>query len=205
MVQPHRPLRVALTGGIATGKSHVREAFERLGIATIDSDRLAREAVAPGSPALDELVARFGRDVLTKSGTLDRQQMATRVFADAQSRATLEAVVHPEVHRMTEEWFAGLDASSHPYVLAEIPLLYEAGRDADFDVVIVAACNPELQLARLMARDGLTEADARRRLAAQLPLDYKIARAHHVIRTDDGFEDTNRQVSQLHGRLLASR
>ena len=198
MTQAHHLRRVALTGGIATGKSHVRAEFARLGVPTIDSDLLAREAVAPGSPGLAAVVDHFGREMLDRSGALDRQKMATRVFADADARKALEAIVHPEVRRMTDEWFARLDAVSHPYAVADVPLLYEVNRDGDFDLVIVVSCDPEVQLQRLMKRDDLSEADARQRIATQLPIADKVARAHHVIRTDEGFEETNQQVAQLH-------
>ena len=198
---PHRPRRVALTGGIATGKSHVRAEFGRLGVPTIDSDLLARDAVAPGSAGLAAVVDRFGREMLDRGGGLDRQKMARRVFADAESRKALEAIVHPEVRRMTDEWFASLDAARYPYAIADIPLLYEVGRDRDFEVVIVVACSPDLQLQRLMKRDGLSEADARQRIAAQLPIGEKSARAHYVIQNDDSFEDTDRQVAEVHAAL----
>jgi dephospho-CoA kinase len=192
-----------LTGGIATGKSHVRSAFERLGVPTIDSDTLARQAVAPGSAGLSAIVTTFGREMLDANGLLDRPKMAKRVFEDAEARAALEAIVHPEVHRMTEEWFASLDARPHAYAIADIPLLYEVGRDADFDVVIVAACAPETQLRRLMDRDGLSEADARRRIAAQMPIAEKIGRADYIIRTDGGYEETSEQVRRIHAALAA--
>jgi dephospho-CoA kinase len=198
VTQAHHLRRVALTGGIAAGKSHVRAEFARLGVPTIDSDLLAREAVAPGSAGLAAVVGHFGREMLDRSGALDRQKMATRVFADSDARKALEAIVHPEVRRMTDEWFARLDAVRHPYAVADIPLLYEVNRDGDFDLVIVVSCDPEIQLRRLMTRDGLSEADARQRIATQLPIADKVARAHHVIRTDEGFEETNQQVAQLH-------
>ena len=201
MNQPRGPRRVALTGGIATGKSHVRAEFGRLGVPTIDSDLLARDAVGPGSAGLTAVVDRFGREMLDRGGGLDRQKMARRVFADPEARKALEAIVHPEVRRMTDEWFAGLDAARYLYAIADIPLLYEVGRDRDFEVVIVVACSPDLQLRRLMKRDGLSEADARQRIAAQLPIDEKSARADYVIQNDDGFEDTDRQVAEVHAAL----
>jgi dephospho-CoA kinase len=102
---------------------------------------------------------------------------------------------------MTDEWFASLDAARHPYAVADIPLLYEVGRDRDFEVVIVVACSPDLQLRRLMKRDGLSEADARQRIAAQLPIAEKAVRAQHVIQTDEGFDETNRQVADVHAAL----
>ena len=193
--------RVALTGGIATGKSHVRARFEALGVPTIDSDVLAREAVAPGTSGLAAVVDRFDRDVLRSDGTLDREKLAKIVFADPDARRALEAIVHPEVRRATDEWFAALDADRHPYAIADVPLLYEVGRDRDFDVVVVAACDPDTQVQRVMKRDGVSEADARQRIAAQLPIAQKVRRAEHVVRTDGTYEDTNRQVSAVFERL----
>ena len=198
-----RVRRVALTGGIATGKSHVRERFERLGVPTIDSDRLARDAVAPGSPGLAAVVERFGRGVLDPSGALDRHKLAEIVFADEQARKTLESIIHPEVRRATDAWFASLDPAQHPYAIADIPLLYEVNRDRDFDVVIVAAADPETQIRRVMHRDGLSEAEARQRLAAQWSIDEKVRRADYVIRTEGPQEDTDRQIREVWEALSA--
>jgi dephospho-CoA kinase len=192
--------RIGLTGGIATGKSHVRARFEHLGIPTIDSDLLAREALAPRSAGLAAVAERFGPNVLHADGSLDRDRLAKIVFADPQARKDLEDIVHPSVQQRTDHWFAGLDPSRHHYAIADIPLLYEVGRDKDFDEVIVVACTPETQLKRLLER-GMTEAEARQRLAAQLPLEHKIARADHVIRTDGSYDETERQVRTL-DRLL---
>ena len=187
-------IRVALTGGIASGKSHVRALFARLGVPTIDADQLAREAVAPGSQALSAIVKRFGPLVLDRSGALDRRALATIVFTDPAARRDLEAIVHPPVQQGTNRWFEALDPAAHGYAIADIPLLYEVGRDRDFAKVIVAACDPETQLARVMARDAVTEAEARQRLAAQMPIADKIRRADFVIDTGGSFEDTERQV-----------
>jgi dephospho-CoA kinase len=196
-----RVRRVALTGGIATGKSHVRERFERLGVPTIDSDRLARDAVAPGSPGLAAVIERFGRGVLDTNGALDRHKLAAIVFADEQARKTLESIIHPQVRRATDEWFASLDPAQHPYAIADIPLLFEVNRDRDFDVVIVVAAEPETQIRRVMQRDSLSEPEARQRLAAQLPIDEKVQRADFVIRTDGPPQDTDRQVREVWERL----
>jgi dephospho-CoA kinase len=189
--------RIALTGGIATGKSYVRSRFQAYGVPTIDSDVLAREAVARGTPGLAAVVSRFGRDVLDAGGALDRQKLGKIVFADPEARKALEAIVHPEVRGATERWFASLDPTRHPFAIADIPLLYEVGRDHDFDTVIVAASTPEVQLRRVMQRDGLSEAEARQRIAAQLPIDEKVRRADYVIRTDGTFDETDRQVRAL--------
>ena len=185
--------RVGLTGGIATGKSYVRSRFEQLGVPTIDADLLSREAVAPGTRELDEVAQRFGRHVLRDDGSLDRARLASVVFADPDARRALEAIIHPYVQRRTDEWFAGLDPHRHVYAVADIPLLYEVGRDKAFDRVIVVACSQETQLRRIVDR-GFTLVEARARLAAQMPLEDKIARADVVIRTDGAFDDTDRQV-----------
>ena len=191
-------LRIGLTGGIATGKSHVRAAFEALGAPTIDADLLARQAVAPGTPGLRAVVDRFGPGVLDDAASLDRRKLGAIVFADADARRDLEAIVHPFVQAETDRWFERLAEEGRPCGIADIPLLYEVGREADFDVVIVAACDPATQLARLMARDRLSEPEARLRIAAQLPIEEKVRRADYVITTDGPFEETSRQVEAVY-------
>lgn len=193
--------RVALTGGIATGKSYVRACFENLGVPTIDADVLAREAVAPGTAGLAAVVDRFGQDVLRTDGVLDREKLAKIVFADPEVRSALEALIHPVVRRATDEWFATLDSDQYPYAIADIPLLYEVGRDVDFVAVIVAACDSDTQVRRVMTRDGVSESEARQRIAAQLPVTQKVSRADYVVRTDGTYEDTNRQVTVLFDQL----
>ena len=196
--------RVALTGGIATGKSYVRQQFANHGVPTIDADVLARDAVAPGTAGLAAIVERFGPQIVGPSGALDRQRLAGIVFADSDARLALESIVHPEVRRATDRQFASLDPAKHPFAVADIPLLYEVGRDRDFDAVIVVACKPETQIRRVMERDGISEAEARQRLAAQLPIDEKVRRADFVIRTDGTFEDTDRQIQAVLDRLATS-
>jgi len=198
-----RVRRVALTGGIATGKSHVRARFESLGIPTIDADTLARDAVAPGSAGLAAVVRRFGAEVCDTDGALNRKKLGGVVFHDPQARRDLEHIVHPYVREMTERWFASLDPERVPFAVADIPLLFEGHREDDFDAVIVTACEPGAQLNRLMARDRLGEAEARQRIAAQWPLQEKIAKADYVIRTDGSFDDTNRQVDEVISRVRA--
>src|SRR5689334_15345923 len=149
-------LRVALTGGIATGKSYCLAQFASFGVPVIDADQLAREAVAPGSRALDEVVARFGPSLLLPDGSLDRASLARIVFSDRGARADLEAIVHPEVYRRISEWLATLPPRTR-VAIADIPLLFETGHTHDFDRVVVAACSAPEQLRRLVARDGLTE------------------------------------------------
>ena len=199
----NRPRRIALTGGIATGKSHVRAQFEHLGVPTIDADRLARDAVAPGTSGLAAVVARFGQDILEPNGTLDRRTLATRVFADTAARRDLEAIIHPIVITAADAWFASLDPR-HPIAIDDIPLLYETGREQDFEKVIVVACEPEEQVRRVMQRNGLSESEARARIAAQWPIAEKLQRADYVIRTDGPFDETNRHVKDVWNQLIAS-
>jgi dephospho-CoA kinase len=195
-------LRVALTGGIATGKSYCLARFAALGVPTIDADLLARDAVAPGSAGLAAIGARFGQGVLAADGTLDRPALGRIVFGDTKARAALEAIIHPEVYRRIREWFANLPAGTR-VAIADIPLVFETGHNHDFDEVVVAACDPEEQIRRVMARDNLTDAEARARLAAQWPIEEKVKRANHVIWTDRGFVDTDGQVATVYARLTA--
>jgi dephospho-CoA kinase len=195
--------RVALTGGIATGKSYVRAQFEKLGVPTIDADTLAREAVAVGTPGLAAVVSRFGRDVLAPSGSLDRHKLASIVFMDPHARRDLEAIVHPAVREATDAWFDSLDPARYSVAVADIPLLYEVGRDRDFDAVVVTTVDPDTQLQRVVARDGATEAEARQRIAAQLPAAEKARRADFVIDTAGTLEQTDEQVRRVLEQLQA--
>jgi dephospho-CoA kinase len=195
-------LTVALTGGIATGKSHVLRRLAARGVPTIDADVLARDVVQPGMAALDAIVRRFGGDVLDADSTLNRRALGERVFADAAARRDLEAIVHPAVYNAIRAWRTQLEATGHDRVaVADIPLLFETGHEAEFDRVIVTRCAPEQQLARLRTRDGLTADEARQRLAAQWPVEQKAARAHYVIDTSGSVEDTNQQIDRVFGEL----
>ncbi len=195
-------LRVALTGGIATGKSFSLATFAALGVPVVDADVLSREIVAPGSPALAGVRARFGAAVLAADGSLDRAALGRIVFSDRAARVDLEAIVHPAVYRRIGEWFFTLPRGT-PVAIADIPLLFETGHTPDFHRIIVCACAPAEQLRRLMARDRLSEAEARARLNAQWPINEKVARADYVITTDGTTADTEAQVRTVHARLKA--
>jgi dephospho-CoA kinase len=188
--------RLALTGGIGTGKSRVAARLRLHGVPVVDADVLAREAVAPGTPELAAVVARFGTSVLRPDGTLDRAALAGLVFGDPGARRDLEAVVHPVVRRRIEAFFEALPPDT-PCGVAEIPLLYETGRAHDFDAVIVVACAPETQQARVMARDGASAEEVARRMAAQWPMAAKRERADYVIETDGTLDETDAQVDRL--------
>jgi dephospho-CoA kinase len=200
-VNAPRVRRVALTGGIATGKSYVRARFEARGIPTIDADTLARDAVAPGTTGLDQVIRRFGMVMRDAHGALDRKRLAAVVFSDPVARRDLEAIVHPFVREATDKWYAALDPARHPFAVGDIPLLFEVGRDGEFDAVVVAACEPKTELMRLMARDAISEEDARLRIAAQLPIEEKVGKADYVIRTDGSFAETDRQVDEVIAQL----
>jgi len=195
-------LRVGLTGGIATGKSYCLARFATLGVPVVDADLLARDAVAPGSRALADVATRFGASILLPDGSLDRAALGRIVFTDRAARTDLEAIVHPEVYRRIGEWFAARPPATR-LAIADIPLLFETGHEHDFERVIVAACDPQQQLRRLMQRDSLSEADARARLNAQWPIEEKVARADYVIRTDGSVADTDSQVRTVYEMLNA--
>ena len=196
-------LRAALTGGIATGKSYCLSRFEGFGVPVIDADRLARLALAPGSPGLAAVVERFGSSMIRSDGTLDRPTLAPIIFADDAARADLEAIVHPDVYRRIREWLAKLPPAT-PLAVADIPLLFETGHQHDFDCVIVVACSPDEQVRRLLSRNGLAAPDARARLAAQWPIGDKAGRADYVIRADGTFAETDAQVRCIYEQLAGN-
>ena len=198
---PRRPLRVALTGGIATGKSYVLDRLATRGVHTVDADRVARDVVRRGAPAWDAVRRRFGASILQPDDEVDRGKLARIVFADATARNDLESIVHPEVYDAIEHWFSDLMAVGATLGVADIPLLFETQREHDFDRVVVVACPPDVQVTRLRDRDGLTQEEAHSRLAAQDPIEEKTARAHHVVRTDGTYADTNRQIDDVLDRL----
>ena len=193
-------VRAALTGGIATGKSFCLAAFAALGAATIDADLLAREVVAPGSPGLSRVTARFGNSIVRPDGTLDRAALGRIVFTDRAARADLEAIIHPAVYSRIREWSANLPAGTR-LAIADIPLLFETGQQHQFDTVIVCACEPAEQIRRIQVRDRLSEAEARDRLNAQWPIGEKVVRADHVIRTDGTMDYTREQVRRVYEKL----
>lgn len=194
--------RIALTGGIATGKSYVATRLRETGVPVVDADVLAREAVLPGSPGLQAVVARFGPAVLAANGTLDRAALAEVVFRDERARRDLEAIIHPAVREGIERFFRA-QPSEVRLAVADIPLVYETGRASDFDAIIVAACPREVQIQRVMARDGASREQAERRVGAQLPIDEKARRADFVIDTGGSHEATDRSVERLIAALRA--
>ena len=194
------PLRVGLTGGISSGKSTVASLFSQLGVPVIDTDRIARDVVEPGTPVLTALVARFGAGILQADGRLDRRALRSRVFADPQARLDLEALTHPAIQEETERRSA---IAGGPYQLIAVPLLVEKGLKSRYDRVLVVDCDPALQLQRLVVRDGSTEAEGRAILAAQAQPAERLAAADDVIRNDGDIRALAGQVEALHARYRA--
>ncbi len=188
------PTVIGLTGGIASGKSAVAALLRERGAAIVDADVVARQVVEPGQPALDEIRARFGDEVLDGDGRLDRKRLGERVFADPAARAALNAITHPRIAAASQAEIARHGARGAHVVFYEAALLIENGLHRGLDATIVVAAPPETQLVRLRARDGLDEAAARARLAAQLPLADKVAVATWVI---DNGGDLDRTRAQL--------
>src|SRR4030095_815041 len=195
--------RVALTGGIATGKSHVLAVFSALGGPTIDADVLARETVAPGTPGFEAVKARFGPSILDPAGALDRRKLGDGVVPDVQARRDLEAIIHPAVVTAIDKWFTGLEGAATGFAIADIPLLCEPAREHQYDVVVVTACELQTQIRRLVARDRISEADARQRIGAALTIDEKNRAGDYVIRTDGMVAEANAQVHAVYARLTA--
>jgi dephospho-CoA kinase len=195
---------IGLTGGIACGKSTVADLLRELGAPVVDADELARRVVEPGSPALAEIVARFGKDVLDPGGALDRKKLGAVVFADAEARQALERITHPRIAAAAQDELARLVAQGHDTVIYEAALIVEKKLYTWMDGLIVVALPPELQLARLMERDGIDGEAAASRVAAQLPLADKIAVADHVIDNAGTPDQTRAQVRALWQRISAS-
>ena len=191
---PDRPLRIGLTGGIASGKSVVAELFASRGVPVIDTDRIAREVVEPGEPALAQVVESFGDGILDEAGRLDRRALRERVFADPADRCRLEDILHPAIMAELERQCA---AAGGEYQVLVIPLLVEGGRSDAVDRVLVVDCPVETQLARLRTRDDETEAGARAILAAQASREQRLAAADDVIVNDGSFEALEHRVAEL--------
>ena len=196
---------MGLTGGIATGKTVVSDLLREHGAVVIDADVLAREVVEPGTPGLAAVVDRFGQQVLTPDGRLDREALGRIVFADPLARRDLERVIHPEVRRRAATMEAEADADA--VVVHVIPLLVETGQHDDFDVLVVVDLDPELQLERLQQRTGLDGASARARVAAQASREARLAVADVVVDNGATKDDLRRQIdglwADLHSRATA--
>jgi dephospho-CoA kinase len=188
-------MHVGLTGGVASGKSTVATMLRELGAIVVDADVLAREVVEPGTPGLAAVVAEFGPEVLTPDGRLDRVRMGAIVFADADRRAALEAIIHPRVRARAAE----IEAAAPPGILVvqDIPLLVETGQAGDFDAVLVVDVPDDARLERAMHDRGWSEDEARSRMSAQASREARLEAATHVIDNSGTLEDLRRRVTEV--------
>ncbi|HEX7719923.1 MAG TPA: dephospho-CoA kinase [Woeseiaceae bacterium] len=194
-----RLLRIGLTGGIASGKSTVADMFAAKGIPVIDTDVIAREVVEPGEPALDEIAAMFGPDVIDADGRLRRRRLRELVFADDARRKALEAILHP---RIRDTAIAKADSLGGPYQIIVVPLLVESPMKKMMDRILVVDCSEEAQLSRLLQRDSETAEQARRILAAQASRAERLEIADDIVVNDGSLDETSRQVDDLHRQYL---
>lgn len=191
---------IGLTGGIGMGKSTAFELLQRRGIPAVDTDRIARELVEPGSPALDEIAAHFGPDLLEAGGRLNRRRLGERIFGDPTARRQLESILHPAIRKswlaLAETWReAGVTLG-----VVVIPLLFETGAESHFDAIFCVACRPETQLHRLRQRDW-SETHARQRIQSQWDIARKMDHSNYVVWTEGDFESHAEQIDCLLARL----
>jgi dephospho-CoA kinase len=187
---------LGLTGGIGSGKSTVAKLVADLGVPVLDADQLAREVVEPGRPALAEVAATWP-EAIGPDGKVARGKLADIVFADPAQRLRLEAITHPRIQALSDERLAELARAGHALAFYEASLLVETGRYKNFDGLVVVTASPETQLERVLARGGLTPAEAQARIDAQLPLLAKVRVATHLVDNDGDLEATKAQVERL--------
>lgn len=188
---------IGLTGGIASGKSTVSSLLRQAGLPIVDADQITRQVQRPGSAALDKLAVAFGQGVIAPDGSLDRKRLGQRVFTDPAARQELNRIMQPLIRDAIWQAVDNFKQQGVVNVVLDIPLLFEEGYDTDCDLVVVVQVSPATELSRLIARNGYSKAAAQARIAAQLPLKTKVARADVVIDNDGSLEQTRRQVAQL--------
>jgi dephospho-CoA kinase len=192
---------LGLTGGIASGKSTVADCFVECGALLVSADQLAREVVHPGSPTLEKLVDVFGMGILTAGGSLDREMLGQKVFADPEARRMLESVTHPAIAHLAECRLADLNKAPHDLIVYEAPLLFEAGAESRVDKILVIVVDPAVQLQRLLDRNTLSETEARQRITAQWPQADKVQKADYVIDNSGSLEQVRVMVEALYDYL----
>jgi len=197
-------LRYGLTGGIASGKSTVAAILRELGFPVLEADRMAHQVIEPGQPAYDEVRSIFGDSILSADRRIDRSRLAAIVFDDREKLNQLNAIIHPRVEQEMVRRFAELESGgTRPAAFIEAALIFEAELHKKLDGVVVVWCLPEQQITRLIER-GVSEAEARRRIAAQMPVTEKLALAAEKIDGSGSFEETRRQVEAFATKLLQS-
>ena len=200
-------LRVGLTGGIACGKTNTLAEFQRLGVYGIDADQIGHEVIQPGGSAYSQVVERFGPEILNQDGTINRSRLGRIVFTDESSRRDLNQIVHPRILAEVERILCGLEdelSTLRPQVaMVDAALMVETGSYEKYDVILVVYCHPEIQLRRLMSRDGLSESDALLRIRSQMPLLEKVRYADFVLDNSNRLSDTQRQIHHTFLELMA--
>jgi len=196
-------LVVGVTGGIATGKTTVCNMLKELGAYLIDFDEIARKIVEPGKPAWNQIVDYFGKQVLLKDGNIDRKKLSNIVFSDLEKRKMLESFTHPKIYdEFVKQVNLIAQKDDNAVIQVAIPLLIELNMQYRFHKIIVVYTSPEIQIERLMKRDGITRQQAENIIKAQLPIDEKVGFADFVINNEGSIEDTKRQVKELWNKLI---
>lgn len=194
-----------ITGGIASGKSTVSQKLRNLGFKVVDADQLARDVVVKGSPGLQSVVDRFGRDVLSSSGELDRKKLGSKVFGQPTELLALENILHPLIRKETDARRAALAQAGEAFAFYDVPLLFEKQMEPLFDGIVVVAADESLQIQRMKTRDGLNDAEIAKRLAAQIPLKEKSAKAHFVIQNNGDLKLLDAQIAELVQRAKSGK
>ncbi|EDN69111.1 Dephospho-CoA kinase [Beggiatoa sp. PS] len=195
------PLKIGLTGGIASGKTTVSQLFAKLGIPIIDADVIAHQLVEPGQPALNNIRKIFGPEIIDHEGQLNRAKLRQKIFADTEKRQQLEAILHPRIKKIMQTTAAQTQSSS--YCILSIPLLLETQQKELVDRILVVDCSPELQHQRLQQRDKLSNEEIERIVNAQASREARLAIADDVIYNNSNFDNLQKQVFTLHNRFLA--
>ena len=195
-------LKVGLTGGLASGKTHVARQLEDLGCHVVHADQLGHEALEPGSECYKQVVAEFGREIVTDGGEIDRKALGALVFPDPERLKTLNSFVHPYVFRRQEEFFQQTErADPSGIAVVEAAIMIESGSYKRYGQLILTVCPPEMQIERFRGRSGATEQEARARLDRQMPIEEKRRYADYIIDTSGTYEETARQVRDVYEKL----
>ncbi len=199
-------LKIAVTGGAASGKSEVCRCFERLGAHVISMDELARKVVRPGSPVFDAIVDHFGNDVLAPDTTLDRRRLRSIITRDPEAKKHIEELTHPEIFELFEKELAAIQRRDEDaVVVAEVPLLVEAEAHDQFDVVVLVVAGSDVQKQRLVTRDGTSAREADALLAIQMPWEKKSAYADYVVKNETSLQELGGAVEKIYGKIAKGR
>ena len=199
-----KPIVLGITGGIACGKTLICHLFRELGAAVLSADELAREVVRPGEGAFKEIVAHFGKEILTEKGNIDRALLAEKIFLAPAERQRLNQITHPAIGHLADRRISEIRENPDiPLIIYEAPLLFEAKAEARVDLVLVVATTPEQQLERLMRRDNLSREEALQRISAQMPLAEKISRADILVENNGPPAETQKLIGHIFAKLTA--